>query len=165
MQINNKKILIMNDWDAHPESRCCYCVLSTGLFSLCLYPWMIQGLPNLISIFLSFLDVDVHAPGCIESTNSVIVRVFTTDTICTDWILLLQSQRCAMQSTSLNTTMQLLYKFHGRTDDWKCVYVTFDLFIVFWHFSVNIWYSDFVFWRKPSKKYYLSFYQSHFFEF
>ena len=41
-------------------------VLSTGLFSLCLYPWLIQGLPNLISIFLSFLDDFGRrcAPGC-----------------------------------------------------------------------------------------------------
>ena len=43
--------------------------ISTGLFSLCLYPWLIQGLPNLISIFQIFgrfwtiLDVDVQ-PGC-----------------------------------------------------------------------------------------------------
>ena len=38
-------------------------------------------------------------------------------------------------------------------------------YFFFWHFSVNIRYPDFVFWRKPSKKDYLPFYQSHFFSF
>ena len=48
-------------------------------------------------------------------------------------LLMLQSQRCAMQSTSLNN-LQLLYSVHVSRSYWKCVYVTFDLFIVFWTF-------------------------------
>ena len=77
----------------------------------------------------------------IESRNSVIVRVFTTDTICTDWILVPLVTITAMCNAEYQSKydLQFLYKFHGRIDYWKCVYVTFDLFIVFFgHFSVNI---------------------------
>ena len=85
-----------------------------------------------ISIFLSFLDADVHLVA-IESRDSVIVRVFTTDTICTDWILVSLVTITTMCNAEYQSkyNLQLLYKFHGRIDYWKCVYVTFDLFIVF----------------------------------
>ena len=69
----------------------------------------------------------------IESRNSAIVRVFTTDTICTDWILVPLVTITTMCNAEYQSkyNLQLLYKFHGRRDYWKCVYVTFDLFIVF----------------------------------
>ena len=74
----------------------------------------------------------------IESRNSVIVRVFTTYTICTDWILVplvTITTMCNAEYQSKYNLQLLLYKFHGRIDNWKCVYVIFDLFIVFFgHF-------------------------------
>ena len=88
--------------------------------------------------FPLILDVDVHLVA-IESRNSAIVRVFTTDTICTDWILVPLVTITTMCNAEYKSkyNLQLLYMFHGRIDYWKCVYVTFDLF-VFAHFSVNI---------------------------
>ena len=73
--------------------------------------------------------------------NSAIVRVFTTDTICTDWILVSLVTITTMCNAEYQSkyTLQLLYNtFHGRIDYWKCVYVTFDLLLFFGHFSVNI---------------------------
>ena len=132
-------------------------LLSTCLFSLCLFPWWIKGLPNLISIFLSFLDDFGRrcAPGCNpESRDSVIVRVFTTDTICTDWIfvsLVTITTMCNAEYQS-KYNLQLLYKFHGRIDYWKCVDVTFDLFIVFCTFLGKYMIPRFSFLKKTFQK-------------
>ena len=66
--------------------------------------------------------------------------------------LLLQSQRCAMQSTSLNiicnccTSFTVVYTT-GNAYTWP---LTFLLF--FAHFSVNIWYPDFVFEENLPKR-------------
>ena len=52
---------------------------------------------------------------------------------------LLQSQRCAIQSTSLNTTMQLLYKYSRsyRLLEMR-IHVPLIFLLFFGHFSVNI---------------------------
>ena len=86
------------------------------------------------------LDVDVYLVA-IESRNAVIVRVFTvftTDIKCTDWNLvpLVTITTVCNAEYQSEYTLQLPHKFHGRIDYWKCVYVTFDLIIVFGHFSV-----------------------------
>ena len=46
--------------------------------------------------------------------------------------LLLQSQRCAMHYAEYQSkyNLQLPCNFHGRTDYWKCVYLTFDRIII-----------------------------------
>ena len=69
----------------------------------------------------------------------MIVRVFTTDIKCTDWNLvpLVTITTVCNAEYQSGYNLQLPYKFHGRIDYWKCVYVTFDLIIVFWKFLGN----------------------------
>ena len=90
----------------------------------------------------------------IESRDSAIVRVFTTDTICTDWILVSLVTITTMCNAEYQSkyNLQLLYKFHGRIDYWKCVYVTFDLFIVFCTFLGKYMIPRFSFLKKTFQK-------------
>ena len=66
--------------------------------------------------------------------------------------LLLQSQRCAMQSTSLNIICNCCTSFTVVIDYWKCVYVTFDLFIVFCTFLGKYIIPRFCFLKKTFQK-------------
>ena len=101
----------------------------------------------------------------IESRNSVIVCVFTMDIIYTVVPLVTITTMCNAEYQS-NYNLQLPYKFDGRIDYWKCIYVIFDLIIVYWTFLGNYAIPRFFFFsRKPPKKDYLSFYQPNFFSF
>ena len=124
---------------------------------LCLFPWLIQSLPNLISIFLSFFDDFGRrcAPGCTRIQRLCDRScVNTTDTICTDWILVSFVTITTMCNAEYQSkyNLQLLYKFHGRIDYWKCVYVTFDLFIVFCTFLGKYMIPRFCFLKKTFQK-------------
>ena len=137
-------------------------LLSTGLFSLCLFPWLIQGLPNLLSIFLSFLDDFGRrcATGCNRiqefCDRSCVYNGYNMYRLdpCSSCYNRITTMRNAEYQSKYN--LQLLYKFHGRIDYWKCVYVTFDLFIVFCTFLGKYDTQILFFWRKPSEKDYLS---------
>ena len=83
------------------------------------------------------------APGC-NRIQEFCDRLCVYNGLCTDWILVplvTITTMCNAVPVEYQSkyNLQLLYKFHGRIDYWKCVYVTFDLFIVFLHISRQIY--------------------------
>ena len=66
--------------------------------------------------------------------------------------LLLQSQRCAMQSTSLNTICNCCTCFTVVSTTGNAYTWPLTLLLLFAHFSVNIWYPDLVFLKENLPK-------------
>ena len=154
---------IDHDWDAYPESRCAKHRLVQSMVD----PRYTKPNKHFLLIFGQFFT---SMCTCLQSNPGIlwIVRVFTTDTICTDWILV----PLVTITTMCNAEYQSKYNLQYCCTSFTVVSTTgnvytwpLKLLLFFAHFSVNTWYPDLVFWRKPFKKDYLSFYQSIFFFF